>query len=85
MQLSNGVEVTFAAGMYIFNASMSAGTLFIEMAIDGGDFVLLDETNLNVSGNGIMTLPICKIKATITGDAEVHVLSQDNRPNNIGI
>lgn len=80
MQLLNGVVTKLESGNYVFNAVIGTGTAALEISLEGEAFTVLENSSLSASGNGFMQLPICSIRATLTGDALMYLKLQDNRP-----
>lgn len=58
-------------GAYIYQATMSTGTVTLQWSFDkGATYHLIDNGDFASSANGIIQLPLCQLKAGIVGDAE---------------
>jgi len=70
--LLSGVEKSFTRGMYVMSSYASVGTSKIQMSTDGLPFKDLDGTSsTNADLEKEVQLPDCKIKAVLTGDAQL--------------
>ena len=73
MKLATGVPINKPQGNYILTASIGAGTSLLEMSVDNGDFVEVPNSSLSASSIDKITLPTCKLRATLAGDAELWI------------
>ena len=78
MILVNGQIEVLAAADYAYNANMTVGTALIEFSIENEPFTEIEGANYSSSANGVMSLPNCRLRATITGDAIVALKAQQN-------
>ena len=70
MKLATATIINITSGDYVFNVEIGTGTSAFEISLDGGDFTEIDDSSLTAAGNGQMTLPSCRFRATLGGDAE---------------
>jgi hypothetical protein len=67
---TNDIARPIVRGAYIFQATMSTGTVTLQWSLDEGvTFDLIDNGVFASSSNGIIQLPKCQLKAGITLDA----------------
>ena len=69
MKLVTAEIINVSSGDYAFNVS-GTGTSLFEISLDNGDFVDIDDSAVSGEGNGIVTLPSGRFRATLTGDAQ---------------
>ncbi len=78
MAILNGTEQTIQRGIYNIQVVIGGGTADIQYSTDELDFGTIDGANYTASGGDNYNLPRCKVKAVLTGDAQVSI----NRINN---
>lgn len=79
MLIDNGVEYTLEKTMYVVVAAVGTGTVQLAISTDGLPYVDIPETSWSVDTVVNMTLPNCKLKATLTGTAKLSI--SDTRPS----
>lgn len=67
--LVNGREQAIGSGIYSYTADITTGTITISISIDGNPFVTVTDGIISATETGVMTLPVCNIKAVYSGDA----------------
>jgi hypothetical protein len=72
MLLLNGVEETVSRfDSYTLTVNAGTGTALVEYSVDGMGFQELMPLTSTDDNFELPSLPACKIKATLTGDAQV--------------
>jgi hypothetical protein len=70
MKLVTATSINVSSGDYVYSVIIGTGTSLFEISLDNGAFETIDSSSISASGNGQMTLPSCRFKATLGGDAE---------------
>ncbi len=71
MILSNNIPVDITAGDHVFSVLISSGTVSFEFSIDNLAFNPIEDALYSADASGVLSLPSCKLKALITGSADV--------------
>ena len=72
MILLNNEEITVSSGEYQYTCNIGVGSAKLQVSVDGRAF--MDIPDSSVTSNSVFVIPRicnCKVKAIITGDAEV--------------
>lgn len=75
-QLKNGIAIKVLKGDYqlVINSPGGAGTVVLSYSVAGFPFQNITGASFTGSNGDIISLPFCKIKATITGDSQVELI-----------
>ena len=78
-QLLTGVEHVRSAGTHNFKVVIGTGTAVLQYQVTTEGFDDIPNTTLSASTGLTITLPKCKVKATLTGDAAVYISKVHNK------
>lgn len=67
--LSDGRAIPVSGGEYYFSGEISTGSITISVSVEGGDFIAVTDGVLTATGTGVISLPLCNIKADYSDPA----------------
>lgn len=70
---NNETWENLGGGRFAAQVTMSAGTADLQMALDGVTFQDISNASWSASGDAILELPRCTVRATLTGDATLNI------------
>ena len=73
MKISNGIETQVRAGEFVYVVTIGTGTAVLDLSIDASGFQQITDFSYSADTNGVLTLPSGVIKATLGGDATLHI------------
>ena len=72
-QILNNEIKQVASGTHDVNVIITTGTADLQYSVNSKDFVSIPSASVSASTGFDVTLPDCRIKAVLTGDAVMHV------------